>query len=549
VNGLTESSYLITGDRVYTADPACPWAEALLTRGNLITFVGTDAGARSRAGHDVEEIAIPGGLVLPGLNDSHIHMTMGSYDLTILNMEGAFTVAELQDRLRHYAAEHPEKEWIEGYGLPYEPFTGVDRPEREILDEAIAEPPVYLRAFDSHSSWCNTAALRRAGIERGANIPMPNEVVVDQGSGLATGRLKEKLAHDIVAAVIGDPSREERDDLLCHAMGYLNRLGITSVQNMDGDLDRLLQYERLREHGDLSVRAYHYMSVREETPRDYLRECVEYARRFDGPWNRTAGIKLFIDGVVESKTAWMSDPYADGSGDMGMPDIDPSVYREVVIAADALGMDVATHAIGSRGIHVALNAYQAAQQANSGRRDRRHRIEHVECIDPADIPRFGELGVTASMQPLHAAPTTDPRFTPWTALIGPNREPFAFNWRALLETGARMSFGSDWPIVTPDVRTGLRTAITRRTVAGEPEGGWQPQQCVTLAQALDAYTRGAAYAEQQETAKGVLRAGMLADVTVFGQDLFRLMPHELLQAEVELTMVDGLVVHRRSHGF
>jgi predicted amidohydrolase YtcJ len=539
------SSYLIIGARVYTADPALPWADALLTRGNRIAFVGSAAEARARAVTFTKEIAIPDGLVLPGLNDSHIHMTMGSYDLTILNLEGVFTAAVLQERLRCYADEHPEREWVEGYGLPYEPLTGINRPEREILDEAVADRPVYVRAFDSHSAWCNSAGLRRAGIERGANIPLPNEVVVDPASGLTTGMLKEKLAHDIVAAVIGEPGQDERDDMLCHAVRYLNRLGITSVQNMDGDLDRLTQYARLHERGDLSMRAYHYMSVREETPRDYLRECLEYTRRFDGLWNRTAGIKLFIDGVVESKTAWMLEPYADGSGDVGVPDIDPEVYRELVIAADALGMDVATHAIGNRGIRTALDAYQAAQEANGGARGRRHRVEHIECIDPADIPRFGTLGVTASMQPLHAAPTTDPRSTPWTALVGPAREPYAFNWRTLLETGARLSFGSDWPIVTPDVRTGLHAATHRTTVEGEPEGGWQPQQCITLSQALDAYTRGAAYAERQNGIKGMLRAGMLADVTVFGQDLFRLTPHELLQAEVVLTILDGRVVYRR----
>jgi predicted amidohydrolase YtcJ len=542
---MLQRGYLITGARVYTADPASPWAEALLTGGNVIAFVGSEDEARGLAGADVEEIAIPGGLVLPGLNDSHIHMTMGSYDLTILNLEGAFTLAELQERLRRYAAEHPENAWIEGYGLPYEPLTGIERPEREVLDDAVADRPVYVRAFDSHSSWCNTAGLRRAGIERGAGVPLPNEVVVDAGSGLATGMLKEKLAHDIVAASIGQPIQDERDDMLCHAMRYLNRLGITSVQNMDGDLGRLVQYERLREKGDLSVRAYHYVSMREETPRDYLPECVEYTRRFSGPWNRTAGIKLFIDGVVESKTAWMLEPYADGSGDVGMPDIDPDVYREIVIAADALEMDVATHAIGSRGIRAALDAYQSAQEAHGRDRGRRHRVEHIECADPADLPRFGRLGVTASMQPLHAAPTTDPRSTPWTALIGAEREPYAFKWRTLLETGARLSFGSDWPIVTPDVRTGLHAAVTRTTVEGEPEGGWQPQQCVTLAQALDAYTRGAAYAERQDGVKGTLRAGLLADVTAFGQDLFRLTPREMLRADVVLTIVDGRVVYRR----
>jgi predicted amidohydrolase YtcJ len=541
---MLDSSLLITGARVFTMDLDTPWAEAVLTRGNRIAYVGSEAEARAQADRTTGEINIPEGLVVPGLQDSHVHMTMGSYDLTILSLEGVFTVEELQNRLREWAATHPDRVWIEGYGLPYEPFTGIDQPEREILDEAVSDRPVYVRAFDGHSSWCNTEALRRAGIERGADIPKPNEVVVDTATGLATGMLKEKLAHDIVARELGEPTQDQRDDMLCHGMRYMNRLGITSVQNMDGDLLRLEQYQRLLERGDLSIRAYHYMSVREETPRDYLDQCVEFTRRFSDPWNRTCGIKLFIDGVVESKTALMMEPYADGSGDTGVPDMDPEIYHEVVVAADRLGMDVATHAIGDRGIRLALNAYQAAQEQNGGTRDRRHRVEHIEVGNSADLPRFGRLGVTASVQPLHAAPTADPRFTPWTTLVGPAREPYAFAWRILKDTGAKLAFGSDWPIVTADVRQGLHTAITRSNVAGEPEGGWQPQHCVTLAEALHAYTRGAAYAERQEHIKGTLRAGMLADITAFEQDLFRLSPGEILNTEIALTVLNGRVVHQ-----
>jgi predicted amidohydrolase YtcJ len=326
-------------------------------------------------------------------------------------------------------------------------------------------------------------------------------------------------------------------------MRHVNRLGVTSVQNMDGDLTRLQQYARLAESGDLSIRAYHYMSVREETPREYLQDVLEYTRTYNDSWNRTCGIKLFIDGVVEARTAWMLEPY-EGTDEVGVPDMDPDVYWEVVVAADALDMDVATHAIGDRGIRTALDAYEAAQQANGGRRERRHRVEHIEVGNPEDLPRFGRLGVTASMQPLHAAPTGDPTQTPWTQLVGPRREPYAFAWRRVLETGARLSFGSDWPIVTIDTRPGIHTAITRSNVAGQPEGGWQPQLSVTLAQALDAYTSGAAYAERQEHVKGTLRRGMLADITAFAEDPFRLSPDQILDVDVALTVIDGRAVHR-----
>jgi len=543
-----DDGLLITGARVYTADPARPWAEALATRGSHISYVGTEAGARAHAGRGVEEVRVPGGLVVPGLNDSHAHVTLGAYGLHILDLDGVGTLHELQARLRAYAAAHPERPWIEGYGLAYEPLTRGDQAPRLAIDEAVADRPVYLLAFDWHTSWANTEALRRASIDRGADIPPPGEVVVDEANGLATGMLKEGLAQGRVARLIPKPAPDQREGMLREAMRHLNRLGVTSVQNMDGDPERLEQYERLRERGHLTVRAYHYMSVydrpEDEPPLDLVQRFAGLPRRYTSPWNRTRGIKLFIDGVVESKTALMLEPYADGSGDGGVPDMDLATYRAVVVAADALGLDVATHAIGDRGVRTALDAYEAAQQANGGRRGRRHRIEHIELIHPADLPRFAGLGVTASMQPLHAAPGGDPRFTPWTTLAGRDREPYAFAWRSLLESGARLAFGSDWPVVTPDVRPGLHAALARVSRGGEPAGGWQPQQCATLAQALDAYTRGSAYAEAQDEVKGVVRAGMLADVTVFRQDLFRLSPAEIRDADVALTVVDGRIVHR-----
>jgi predicted amidohydrolase YtcJ len=541
---MHETNLLITGARVYTADPDSPWAGTVAIRGHRIVYAGDDeAAARALLGPHAERVPVPGGLAVPGLNDSHIHLEWGAANAGLLDLEGVEDVAALQRRLHDYAAAHPDHAWIEGYGLAYEWTMGLARPEREVLDEAVAGRPVFLSAMDTHSAWVNTAALSLAGIARGAALPRPNEVVVDPATGLATGMLKERQAVDRVKTLVGEPSPEQADERLAAAIRYVNSLGITSVQNMNGDPASLARYARLNERGLLTVRAGHYLNVREETPPERLRDYAGLSPRYTGPWNRLLGIKLFIDGVVEGKTALMQQPYAGGD-DAGVPDMDPEVYRDVVLAADWLGLDVATHAIGDRGVRLALDAYEAAQDANRARPGRRHRVEHVEVIHPADIARFGQLGVTASMQPLHAVPTGDPRATPFTLLLGPAREPFSFTWRSLLETGALLAFGSDWPIVSPDVRLGLYTALARQSTAGEPAGGWQPQQSITLAQALDAYTRGAAYAERQEHHKGMLRPGMLADVAVFAQDLFALTPAEIRHVPVALTVVDGRIVHR-----
>jgi predicted amidohydrolase YtcJ len=489
-----------------------------------------------------EEIHVPGGLAIPGLNDSHIHMSMGAYALTTLNLEGAMSVPAVQARLRAYAAEHPDRAWIEAYGLAYEPFLATTNAPRTLLDAAVGDRPVFVYAFDTHSAWCNSVALRRAGIDHGADLPLPNEVVVDDHDE-ATGMLKERLACDLVRRLIATPAPSELDDMLVRAMQHVNRLGITSVQNMDGTPDRLEQYNRLHARGELTVRAYHYLNVRDDTPRELLRDLAGLMGEYVTPWNRMGGIKLFIDGVVEAKTALLLEPYADGSNATGIPDMDPDLYRDLVIRADALGMDVATHAIGDRGSELALDAYGAALEGN-GSVDVRHRIEHIEVLAPRNTGRFRELGITASMQPLHAAPTGNPQFSPWTALVGPRREPFGFAWQSLLTAGASLAFGSDWPIVSPDVRLGLHTAMTRADVEGEPRGGWQPQQCLTLAQALHAYTTGAAHAEREEGRKGTLAHGMLADITVFERDLFTVSPAEIPAVGIALTVVDGHVVHR-----
>ncbi len=304
----------------------------------------------------------------------------------------------------------------------------------------------------------------------------------------------------------------------------MNSLGITSFQNMDGDPERVAWFERLHAEGKLSLRSHFYMSMREHYPRERLQEFAAVMRAHQSEWNLVRGIKMFIDGVIESKTALLLDPYADGSQDTGVPDMDPQAHFEIAVEADRLGMDVATHAIGDKGVRLSLDAYEAAARATPGRSHRRHRIEHIETIHPSDIRRFAGLGVTASMQPLHSVPNGDPRTSPWTTLVGPAREPWAFPWRLLTQSGAVLAFGSDWPVVTPDPRIGIHAALTRRTMQGEPPGGWQPQQCLTLAETLLAYTRGGAYAESMEESKGILREGALADIACFDQDLFALSP-------------------------
>src|SRR6185312_4052819 len=262
---------LLSGARIFTADPARPWAEALVTRGNRIIFVGTERDALDHAMPGSERIHLSGGLVTPGLNEAHVHLTMGSEVLHDLNLDGVGTLPDLQERVRAYAAAHPEREWITGYGLSYSPMSRLSRPERLVLDEALADRPLFLRALDFHSAWCNTIALTLAGITDGAPLPLPNEVVVGH-DGLATGMLKERQAYHLIERLWPAPSAAERDTRLAEAMRYMNSLGITSFQNMDGDPERVAWFARLHAEGKLSLRSHFYLSMREHYPRERLQE-------------------------------------------------------------------------------------------------------------------------------------------------------------------------------------------------------------------------------------------------------------------------------------
>ena len=542
---------LITGGRVYTADPWHPWAEALLLRDERILYVGGQAEARSLANQGAEQLHLPCSLVLPGINDAHLHLDSGGSSLGMLDLAGVYTMDVLRERLAAYAAANPDREWILGTGLGYEALLHDPNP-RLSLDQVVPDRPVYLRAFDWHSVWANTVALERAGILHGADLPLPNEVVLG-ANGLASGLLKERLAVEPLDACIPAPSEQERDAALLAAMRHLNAMGITSAQNMgalmrEGDTALIRRLLRLQGRGEQTVRMLFYMRVREDTPMERLAEFAALQRELTDPWCRIAGIKMFIDGVVESKTAMMLSPYSDGSGEIGVPDMPVEAHRAFAIEADRLGMGVSTHAIGDRAVRCTLDSYQAAVEENNSPRRHRHRVEHIEVLHRDDLRRFAALGVSASMQPLHCAPTIDPNETVYTELLGPERVPGAFVWRSLLESGAQLAFGSDWPVVTPDVFQGLHVAVTRTNIEGLPREGYQPQQRLTLAQALDAYTRGAAHAESQEREKGQLRAGMLADVTILSRDLFALPADAILGTEVLATIVGGRIVHRGTSG-
>ncbi len=537
---------LLLHGHIYTSTPARPWVSALAIGGETILAIGSDDEVSKFRGPRTRVIDLGGRMAMPGIIDSHIHFLDGSLSLDQLNLDDAYTVAEIQRRVRAFAAAHPDRAWLLGRGWLYDAFKPSGLPTKQILDGIVPNRPIELECYDGHSVWVNSRALALAGITRETPDPKEGEVVTgivvrDPATGEPTGVLKEE-AVALVRRVIPQPSRDEKLKALRAGLQQANRHGITSVVNASGSIAEMELYDELRRRGELTVRMYTALGMEPELAEKTLETYEEARRRFHDEWLRAGVIKAFMDGVIESHTAAMLEPYSDDPQRIGSMNYTSEQFRKNVLELDRRHFQVITHAIGDKAIRTALDAYQAAAQTN-GPRDRRFRIEHIEDINPADIPRFGRLRVIASMQPFHCYPEPN-LLNVWARNVGPTRLPYSFAWHDLAAGGARLAFGSDWPVVSLDPFIGIQNAVTRQDWNGQPPGGWVSQQKVALEQTLAAYTRDAAYAEFEENLKGSLQPGKLADLIVLSQDLFATNPLEIRKTTVLLTVVGGRVVHR-----
>jgi len=537
----TAADTLVVNARIYTVNSQQPWAEAVAIRGDKIVAVGRTNELNAYRGASTKLIDAGGRLVLPGFVDCHIHFMDGSLGLTQVDLNDAKTIPEIQKRVKDYAAAHPEKPWITGMGWTYPTFGPSALPDKRILDEVVPDRPVYLVAFDGHSSWANSKALEMAGITRKTPDPPNGKIVRDQ-NGEATGALKES-GGDLVAKLVPQPTREERLAALRLGIHEANKYGLVRVHSAGGDFEWLDLYDQLRRDGPLSLRFYiaYFLDPPKLTPSELAK--IEQARRaYHDDWISGGVVKTMLDGVVEAHTAAMLAPYSDDPSQSGKLFWDPGKYTQAVTELDHRGLQIFTHAIGDRAVRLALDAYQHAAEANHTR-DARPRIEHIETISAQDIPRFGKLGVIASFQPLHAYPDED-TLDIWARNVGPERAQRAWVWRSIENTGGRLAFGSDWPVVTLNPWPGVQNALTRQTTEGNPPGGFVPQERISLEDTIKAYTLGAAFAGRREKTSGSIEPGKLADLIVLSQDLFKIEPSSITKTEVLLTMVGGKVVYQ-----
>ena len=531
---------IVINARIYTVNSKQPWAEALAVRDGKILTIGTNKEVLSHKGPLTKTIDAQQHLVLPGFVDCHIHFMEGSLGLTHVDLNDSRSIAEIQKRVKDYATSHVNEPWITGMGWTYPTFKPSGLPDKKFLDEVVPNRPVYLSAFDGHSSWANSKALELAGITKDTPDPVNGQIVRDE-KGEATGALKE-AAGDLVSKLIPKPTRDERLTALRLGMQEANKYGLVRVHSAGGDFEWFDLYQQLHRDGQLSLRFYiAYFLDPPGITADAI-DTIEHVRNiYHDEWISGGAVKTMIDGVVEAHTAAMLGPYSDDPTQAGKLFWDPAKYSEAIDELDRRGFQIFTHAIGDRAVRTALDAYEHAERRNHSR-DPRPRIEHIETISAPDIKRFGKLGVIASFQPLHSYPDED-TLSIWSRNAGPERGKRAWAWRSIQKEDGRLAFGSDWPVVTLNPWLGVQTAVTRQTRDGQPAAGFVPEQRLSIEDAIKGYTLGAAVAGRREATEGSLETGKLADLIILSDDLFKIKPMDIAKQEVMVTMVGGKVVY------
>ncbi len=530
VNTASNASLAIVNAKVWTGDSARPWADAIAVSGDTILAVGSSAEVRKIGAARV--VDAKGGLVTPGFIDSHVHFVTGGFRLSSVQLRDARTPEEFVKRIREFAATVPAGTWITGGDWDHELWGGT-LPERSWLDSVTPLHPVWVNRLDGHMALANGVALRAAGVTS-ATRDIEGGAIVRGPGREPTGILKDN-AQTLVERVVPAPPAILQDRALDTAMAYVAAQGVTSVHNM-GSWSDLAIFERARAAGRLSTRIYAVVPL---STWERLRDTVQ-ARGTGDDWLRIGGLKGFVDGSLGSHTAAMLEPFTDAPNDRGLFVNTPENLYGWTSGADKAGLHVMIHAIGDRAIRTLLDTYERVAREN-GPRDRRFRMEHAQHIASPDIPRFGTLGVIASMQPYHAI--DDGRWA--DRVIGAERAKGTYAFRSLLDSKATLAFGSDWFVAPPTPLEGIYAAVTRRTIDDRNPGGWVPEQKITVEEALRAYTIGSAQASFEEGRKGTLARGKLADLVLIDRDLTTVPAESIRDARITMTVVGGRIVFER----
>jgi len=539
-HAATADTVILHG-HVYKADGTGTFAQAVAIKDGRIVATGSDAEIGAMRGPQTQVIDARGSAVTPGIIDTHVHFLMGAGTLDQFDATGARDGAEIARRVKAYADAHPDRPWLLGFGYFSDALTARD------FDAASDGKPVVIRAGDGHSMLANSKALALAGITRATPDPEGGKIVRD-AAGNPTGHLLE-TAQGLMAKAVPPVTEADRMRLLDLGTQAAYKAGVTSIVNVGGTEDLEL-FERARAADKLGIRIYSALWLTRDMTSAELPQSFDFdkaalakfdavrAAHKDDPMLRAGIVKIMLDGVIESHTASMLAPYTDDATTSGYANYSPEDLTRIITMMDADGWQVMTHALGDRGVRIALDAYEAANKANPApARGRRHKIEHVETIDPADVPRFGTLGVTASLQPDHAGGMNDKtqQARRWK-YIGYTRSAWGFPWKSIKASGGRVAFGSDWPVAPLDIGPGMAVATGR--VPHPPI----PAQALSVAEVIDAYTRDAAYSIFADKEVGTLEPGKRADIVIFQSDIFAGKGGESLPAAY--TLLNGKVVYQ-----
>lgn len=552
-------SLLLFNGKVFTADENYSVAEAVAVDGERVVAVGTTRDLRNQF-QAAREIDLQGRLVTPGFNDAHVHFFRGALALLNVNLLDTKSLSEAQSRVAEKVKTVKPGEWIAGRGWDHTIWKQ-SFPTKKDLDQIAPNNPVYLVRVDGHVAWVNSAALRAAGVTRDTKNPEGGEIEKDV-AGEPTGVLKE-TAQGLVSRLVPQPTAAQNQTAMEMALDMARRLGITSIQDNSG-YETTKLYRQFLQQDKLTVRVSEWQNF-EDSIEQLKAQRVEFASFKDDPSRlKLTALKGYVDGTLGSKTAAMLAPFSDDAGNSGIPRRSPEELTKMILDRAKEGWQIALHAIGDRANRMAIEGFAEIQKqpqtavhttpvrASNGSiswgsnyypriKNARHRIEHAQVVNPSDFKRFAELGIIASMQPSHAI--SDKRWA--ESRLGEYRVLGAYSWHLMQSYGVHVPFGTDFPVEPINPYRTLYSAVSRQDEAGDPAGGWQPQERLSMAEAIRCHTYEAAYAEFSEKEKGTIAAGMFADLVVHSKDLLTISHKEILTTEPIYTIFNGRVIYEK----
>jgi predicted amidohydrolase YtcJ len=522
---------IITNANIWTVDKAQPKAQAVAVLGDRIVAVGSSAEVDAWRGPRTKVIDAGGKLLLPGFNDAHVHFMSGGQQLDNVELNDVTSSQEFVRRIAGKAKSTPKGQWMTGGDWDETKWSPAQLPTKEMIDPVTPNNPVFFSRYDGHMALANSEALRLAGVTAKTPDP-PGGVIVRDAQGNPTGELKD-AATDFVFKIIPPLTHEQRLHVAKRALAHAAALGVTSVQEMNPEFADIAAYAELLEKEGLPTRIYAAPLITQVD--DLVKIGIRHA--FGGSYLRTGAVKGYADGSLGSGTAYFFEPFLNQGNNRGLlsDELHPiSLMRDRMVRADAAGIQICTHAIGDEGISTILDLYTDVVKAH-GEADRRFRIEHAQHMAAKDFDRFAQLHVIASMQPYHAI--DDGRWA--EGRIGHDRASRTYAFRTFLDHGVRLAFGTDWSVAPLNPLFGVYAAVTRATLDGKNPGGWFPEQKLTVAEAVEAYTMGSAYAEFQDYEKGSITRGKLADMVLLSDDIFAIDPVKIRDVKVLRTFVGG----------